>query len=211
MDGETDMSRRMTWALAGIALAAAAYFGWMFTARNAYESAEYTVIEADGLVELREYPDLMLAATPMQPEYRGGDGSFRRLFGYISGGNSADQKIAMTVPVFMERDSANSDASMGFVVPKSVTASGIPTPAQDQVRIKQRTGGRFAVIRFSGRLSESLVNEQERILRSWMASQGLTGDEAAETAGYDPPWTPGPLRRNEVLIRVLENDASSRM
>jgi hypothetical protein len=23
-----------------------------------------------------------------------------------------------------------------------------------------------------------------------------------ETAGYDPPFTPGPLRRNEVLIRL---------
>ncbi|MFM7516668.1 MAG: heme-binding protein, partial [Pirellula sp.] len=23
-----------------------------------------------------------------------------------------------------------------------------------------------------------------------------------ETAGYDPPFTPGPLRRNEVLIRI---------
>ena len=23
-----------------------------------------------------------------------------------------------------------------------------------------------------------------------------------EIASYDPPWTPGPLRRNEILIRI---------
>ena len=39
------------------------YFGWKFTARNAYESARYTVIESSGPFEIREYPDLMLVST----------------------------------------------------------------------------------------------------------------------------------------------------
>jgi hypothetical protein len=34
-----------------------------------------------------------------------------------------------------------------------------------------------------------------------MSQKGLAGDDV-EFAGYDPPWTPGPLRRNEVLIRL---------
>jgi len=42
-----------------------------------------------------------------------------------------------------------------------------------------------------------------------MESKGLVADDApdtsgVETAGYDPPFTPGPLRRNEVLIRLKE-------
>ncbi len=39
-------------------------------------------------------------------------------------------------------------------------------------------------------------------LREWAADRGLISDGDAELAGYDPPWTPGPWRRNELLIRL---------
>jgi hypothetical protein len=35
-----------------------------------------------------------------------------------------------------------------------------------------------------------------------MNDRELVGDGDAEFAGYDPPWTSGPLRRNEILIRL---------
>nr|WP_298869380.1 heme-binding protein [uncultured Gimesia sp.] len=35
-----------------------------------------------------------------------------------------------------------------------------------------------------------------------MSRKKLIRDGAAECAGYDPPWTPGPFRRNEVLVRI---------
>ena len=44
--------------------------------------------------------------------------------------------------------------------------------------------------------------KRERELRAWMAENKLVAEGDAEYAGYDPPWTPGPFRRNEVLIRV---------
>lgn len=198
----------MTWAVAGTILATVGYFGWKFTARSAYEAAEYTTVEADGVYEIREYPDLILAKTPMQFDAQGDDGSFMRLFGFISGRNEKRQKIAMTVPVFMERATGESNANMGFVVPRSVAEEGVPTPTHDQVQVSRRSGGRFAVIRFSGQLNDVTAVEQERVLRNWMASHGLIGNEDVETAGYDPPWTPGPLRRNEILIRLHQSVGS---
>lgn len=201
--------RKLVWAASGIVLSTFLYFSWKLTARSAYESAEYTVIDADDTCEVREYPDLMLASTPMAGASQGDDGSFMRLFGFISGGNENEQTIAMTVPVFMEQKSDAADIRMGFVVPKDVTESGIPEPTHEQVRISKRTGGRFAVIRFSGHLSETTAAEQEGLLRTWIANRGLTGTARSETAGYDPPWTPGPFRRNEVLIRLVENPKSS--
>ena len=197
--------KKLIWATLGIALSTFLYVGWRITARSAYESAEYTVLDADGTCEIREYPDLMLASTPMTVASQGDDGSFMRLFGFISGGNENKQTIAMTVPVFMEQKSAEADVSMGFVVPKNVTEDGIPKPTDEQVSISKRTGGRFAVIRFSGHLSETTAVEQEGLLRTWIANRGLTGAAISETAGYDPPWTPGPFRRNEVLIRLVED------
>ena len=179
-----------------------AYFGWKLTARSAYESAEYTVLESDSSFETREYPDLMMATTNMQFEAQGDDGSFMRLFRYISGANSNEQKVAMTIPVFMESESHADQGQMGFVIPRGVTEQRVPEPSNENVQIRRRLGGRFAVVRFSGQTSRKSFAKAEEELRNWMNKKGLNGGSDAEYAGYDPPWTPGPFRRNEILIRL---------
>ena len=184
------------------AIVALAYVGWSFTARGAYESAEYSVLESDGPFEIREYPDLIVASTKMKSDLQGDDGSFMRLFGYISGANDGEEKIAMTTPVFMEAEAGETQGQMGFVIPKKVTEKRIPEPSNDNVRIRTRSGGRFAVLRFSGRIKGESYENGETKLRNWMNDKGLIGAGDAEFAGYDPPWTPGPLRRNEILIRL---------
>ncbi|MCY2997332.1 MAG: heme-binding protein, partial [Planctomycetota bacterium] len=117
------------------------------------------------------------------------------------------KKIAMTTPVFMENDKSESAVQMGFVMPKEIADSEVPAPTGPGVEVRKRVGGRFAVVRFSGQMSTKAAKEAETKLRSWMESKGLVADDAqdtsgVETAGYDPPFTPGPLRRNEVLIRL---------
>ena len=95
---------------------------------------------------------------------------------------------------------------MGFVIPRKVTEKLVPEPSGDNVDIRQRVGGRFAVMRFSGRIKDDSFTKAERKLRDWMNDKGLIGDGDAEFAGYDPPWTPGPFRRNEILIRLKCED-----
>ncbi len=175
---------------------------WSVTARAGYESAPYKVVESDGNIEIREYPDLVLASTEAKFDARGNDGSFMRLFRYISGNNESDQKIEMTTPVFMEPDSPESKGQMGFVMPQQIAEAGVPAPKASDVAIRKREGGRFAAIRFSGVMDAKKAETHETKLREWLKSRGLQGDETAERAGYDPPFTPGPLRRNEVLIRL---------
>ncbi len=192
----------MTYLLLAAVLGGTVYVGWKFTARGAYESAEYRVVEADGAFEVRQYSPLMVAATDMNFRSQGDDGSFMRLFRYISGDNARKQKVAMTTPVFMDPDSDGDPGEMAFVIPKEVATEGVPSPAADSVRIRQRPGGRFAVIRFSGRINDESYAQAEKRLRQWIQSRDLATDTEVEFAGYDPPWTPGPLRRNEVLIRL---------
>jgi hypothetical protein len=194
--------KRMLYVSGVVVLVAVAYFGWKLTARSAYESAEYTLLESDGQFEIREYADLMMATTNMRFESQADDGSFMRLFRYISGVNNGERKVAMTTPVFMEPDSDESQGQMGFVIPKKVTDQNIPAPSDDQVQIKKREGGQFAVIRFAGRIDSESVKKAERKLRKWMAEKDLVSDGDDEYAGYDPPWTPSPLRRNEILFRL---------
>ena len=203
------MSKQMIYIVAWLGILGFGTAAWVTTSRAGYESAEYRVIEKDGKIEIREYPDLMLASTNTKLDSQGRDGSFMRLFRYISGDNEDKQKIAMTTPVFMEGKTRGADVSMGFVMPKELAAQDVPQPKSEGVEIRKREGGRFAVIRFSGRLDTNTAQKQEAKLRDWMKSRGLEGVPVAESAGYDPPFTPGPLRRNEVLIRIQDSPNTS--
>jgi hypothetical protein len=176
--------------------ALASVFAWNMMARAGYESAEYKVLD----------PDLMLVATTTKLDAQGRDGSFMKLFSYISGANETKQKISMTTPVFMENDQESS-VQMGFVMPRDVAIKGVPKPTGEQVDVRKRASGRFAVVRFSGQLTTKQAKESEASLRVWMETNGFVADDSlegsgVETAGYDPPFTPSPLRRNEVLIRL---------
>ncbi|QDT62702.1 SOUL heme-binding protein [Stieleria bergensis] len=200
------MKRRMIILTAMVGLIGVGVTTWAMAARAMYESAEYKVLEADGKIEIRQYPDLMLVSTRSEMDSQGRDGSFMRLFQYISGANEDKQKIAMTTPVFMEGKTSDAEVSMGFVLPKEVAANGVPDPQGAGVTIRKREGGRFAVIRFAGRLDKKLAKEQEATLRQWIKARGLKGATTSEAAGYDPPFTPQRLRRNEVLIRLDDAD-----
>ena len=199
------MKRRSILVITALSVTTVLTFGLNLTARGAYESAPYKVVRKDSEYEIREYPDLVLAETDTRVASNGRDGSFMKLFRYISGANETNQKIAMTTPVFMEGGANNKTASMGFVMPKSIAASGAPEPTGSGVVLATRRGGRFAVIRFSGRMNSNLTQKNEQKLRNWMKKNGIEGAETADTAGYDAPFTPGPFRRNEVLIRIVED------
>lgn len=161
------------------------------TSRQGYQSAPYAIVRTDGKFELRDYPALTIAETPMT----GGSGpSFNRLFGYITGKNAGDQKIAMTTPVFM------SGSSMAFVMPDDVKAP--PRPTDGSVTVKEIPGGRFAVLTFSGGRSASQEEKMLGDLKAWMAASGLPVQSPPIYGYFDPPWTPTFLRRNEVMLRT---------
>jgi DNA gyrase inhibitor GyrI len=168
------------------------------TSRAGYESAPFTVVEKDGDVELRDYPQLTVARTAGKGE--DADGAFMRLFRYIQGNNDGGAKIAMTTPVFMEHGEKSTE--MSFVMPKAVAASGAPEPKAAEVTVSKRPAGRYAVLRFPG--SRAQANGQEALgkLREWMKARALKAIGAPTFAYFDPPWTPSPLRRNEVMLPV---------
>ena len=70
-----------------------------------------------GNFQLREYASYLLAETRVAADFEdAGTVAFRRLFGYISGGNQGKQKVAMTAPVRQEAGEAGSQR-VAFVVP----------------------------------------------------------------------------------------------
>ncbi len=107
------MRKRLVYFSSVAVLSVIGVFGLNKTSRAGYESAEYTVVQSDGKFEVREYPDLMLVATKTKIDAQGRDGSFMKLFRYISGANQSEQKISMTTPVFMENDKAGDGSQKG--------------------------------------------------------------------------------------------------
>jgi hypothetical protein len=194
------------------------------------EEAGYSVLREDGRFELRQYDDLVVAQTSVNASFdKAGEIAFGRLFGYISGENVARSEISMTAPVLTEPQGESEGVKVAmtapvlaegtgnawkiaFVLPSSFTMDTAPVPSNPLVELATIPSKTVAVVRFSGSLSERKSREAERELLTWMERSALTPASASRSAGYDPPWTPSFLRRNEVLIDVeekLELESSS--
>lgn len=173
---------------------------WVTTSRAGYETARYEVNEEDGPFEIRTYEAHEVVATTMS----GGNQnrSFGKLFQYISGENEGEEKIKMTTPVFMPATEEGTTREMQFVIPAAVAESGAPAPSDPGVKKKAVAGGKMAVLRFSGRGTAEQRKAKLQELRRELESRGLEATGSPVFAGYDPPWTPGPLRRNEVMLPV---------
>lgn len=175
-----------------------AIFWLVSTSRAATETPAYKVIRTDEKFEIRDYPAMTVATTPMEgAEMNGG---FGQLFRFITGKNEGSVKIEMTSPVLI--DTAKDKKTMSFIMPKKAVENGLPKPAGDNVKLGKVAAARFAVLRFGG--GRTAENEKAAIekLTIWLEGQKLAGKGDPIFAYYDPPWTPVFMRRNEVMIRI---------
>lgn len=144
---------------------------------------------------------MTLVSSGMDNQDPGEGGSFMRLFHYISKRDEEEAKIAMTTPIFM---TGGEGGEMRFVVPKKVAVSGTPAPKSDLVEIQSMSGGKIAAYRYSGSWSEAKRKEARGQFAAWVGSRNLETNRDYFRAGYDPPFTPKALRRNEILVRLAE-------
>ena len=173
---------------------------WLVRNSRAFTaSAPYQSVRIEGAFELRDYPALTLAVTPMATE--GDSSAFRRLFGFITGQNAKTEKIPMTTPVWI--DPAPGGQTMSFVMPESIVRQGVPTPsASGGVHVVQTEPARYAVMRFKGASNAKNQSDAVAQLQAWLDKQGIVAESGPIFAYYDPPWTLLFLRRNEVMVRV---------
>ena len=170
------------------------------------ETARYEVAGQIGEVELREYPELMLATVTGQ----GDTSAFRLLFSYISGENRTRKKIPMTAPVITSEKieitaPVISDAnSFSFVMPVNYKLEEIPEPLDSHIRIQKLPARRLAVIRFKGYARQKSVNEVKARLLSALQTSGIATVGEPFLMRYNSPWTLGFMRRNEIGIEVAQ-------
>lgn len=185
--------------LAGVAALGAG--AWYLAMRNVEQPA-YDVVERDGAIEIRDYPALVVAEVARRGDREEGvRAGFRALAAFIFAKDRPGDKIAMTAPVTQARTAAETGDGwvVRFIMPSRHTLDTLPAPSGD-VRLKPVAAARRAAIRFSGSWSDARFAEKEARLRAWLEQRGHRPEGPPILAYYNDPFTPPPLRRNEVMF-----------
>jgi hypothetical protein len=165
------------------------------------ESQKYRLVRTESQFEIRFYP----AATFAKIYSNGTDyksvasSGFRKLAGYIFGGNDRGQSIAMTSPVRMEMGTQGS--TIIFVMPEKYQESDLPKPTDSGVHIVKSSPHYVAAIRFGGYADDETIKENRDLLVKLIQEKGIKITGESTFLGYNAPyqfWS----RKNEVVIPI---------
>ena len=195
---------------AGAALLGGAAF-YYFRERS-QDEPDYRALETDGDHQLRDYPALTVAETVVNGPRRDAlDEGHRILADYLQAKSRGGEALPMLNPVIQDGcdpmastppmfdDELEGAWRTRFVMPAPRDELPDPPIGVDLVDIPAR---KVAVVCFSGRWTDQLLQEQEERLRGWLARRGEEARGEPEYAFYNSPMTPGPLRRNEVWLAL---------
>lgn len=181
-----------------------------------HETPAYRVELQDGSIEVRSYGREIVAEVTVAGDRRTAiNRGFRILAGYIFGGNTAADKIAMTTPVAqfaqsrtlaitspVSQPDGNVAWTVRFMMPAEYTLETLPKPRDGSIRFRRTGPDRQVVLRFSGAPSEATLAERVAELRSAAEARGLRLGGTPIFYFYDSPFTLPWNRRNEVAFRL---------
>lgn len=204
------MLKKIVGALGQVAEAGGSIIG----VRSGTEEPPFTVQRQVRGVEIRHYGPRIAAETTIDAdEEKARSEGFRRLAGYIFGGNTTKSKIAMTAPVAQQSSgkiamtapvAAQRDGSgqwvIRFFTPVEYTMETLPTPNDERVRLVDVPAETVAVLRYSGIASPEAVASHTGELLTTLRDNGFEPKGEPFSWFYDPPWTIPFRRRNEVVV-----------
>ena len=188
----------------------------------ATEEPKFTPNLKEGAFEVRSYPALVAAQVSVTGTQDGASrAGFKLLAGYIFGGNTRRQSIAMTAPVVQSQPGSQTIAmtapviqtampggtegwTVRFIMPSEYTLDTLHTPNDAKVQLLTLPPARYAVVTFSGLANEDDVAQKTAELNTFIDKNALRASGPPELARYNPPWTLWFLRRNEVMIPLAQ-------
>jgi hypothetical protein len=118
----------------------------------------------------------------------------------------SDGKVRTEAPLGLSMEKGNKEV-MAFVLPSQYTIQTAPVPTNPRVVIVEEPARKALVHSFSGYTSQQICNEKGNFLLDIMKKHQLKVHEIMKdhkkpwyTGQFNPPWTPGPLRTNEIYI-----------
>lgn len=169
----------------------------------ALEEPQYSVLHNADDYEVRVYDPYIVAEVDVDGDMRAaGNSAFRVLAGYIFGNNEPGEKMAMTAPVESTPDEEKGTYTYSFVMERKYSLASLPKPVDPRIRLLTKPSRVMAVRRYSGRWNASTDNEQRATLFDALAADDIEILSEVVMARYDSPWTPGFMRRNEVMVEI---------
>ena len=162
----------------------------------AVEEVEYETIKVNEVYEVRKYSDRLAIETFSTNQNSG----FRKLFNYISGNNKKNEEIKMTAPVTQIKK--NGKMTMQFYLPSKFNKKNTPSPSSPDVKLLDIKGGYYAVIKYSGRASDSNFIKHKDILQEELKKNNILILGPPIKATYNGPFTLPILRRNEAMYEI---------
>lgn len=172
------------------------------------ENVQYDVVKKMDTVEIRKYPKILVATV----KGMGDNEAFSILFDYIAGKNRSSRGIPMTAPVIsseygsekipMTVPVVSGRNSFSFVMPSSYSVYTIPEPVDSRMVIEEVPERRVAVITFRGRTGPRTVQKRTEALLEILRRHNIQPRDEPFLMRYNPPFTPGFLRRNEIGVRI---------
>ena len=143
---------------------------------------------------------------------------FRILADYIFGNNRAktniemtapvteqavkSQKIEMTAPVTAAIVGGGKKYLISFTMPSKYPLEILPEPENKNISIYKVAPHKAAVLKFSGYSNEKTTAKKTQELEAWLKKDNLQTKSGFILAQYNPPWIPGPFRRNELIANL---------
>mgnify|MGYP001156955111 FL=1 len=175
----------------------------------AYEETSYRILAANQIYEIREYDDRLAVQTSQE---NGQNRAFRKLFKYISGSNLSSTKIEMTIPVTQSikidmttpvtQKFQDGKIIMRFFLPRKFQLETAPQPLSEDLSITVVKGGKYAVMKYSGRSTVKNFEKHSKLLLEALSVNKITTLDDPIKATFNGPLTPFFVRRNEVMIRI---------
>lgn len=166
------------------------------------EKLAYELLETRDGFELRRYPRHVVAEVNIRGDFMSaGNAAFGPLVSFISGRNEKSQKIAMTAPVLQSSTDASTHV-VSFVLPLGLKPEDVPNPTGGVVSTRVVEPRTMAAVSFGGGWNQVRFNDFADKLLASVEAAGLTAIGDVQFARFDPPWKPGFLKHNEVLIEV---------
>lgn len=183
----------------------------------AIETPKYKVLKKYKNIELRQYSGYIQAEVEVSGlNYRSAiEKGFNILAGYIFGNNVSRKKIDMTAPVKTSKPeriamtspvkvSGEGTYNIAFFMPSKYTLDNLPIPNEKSIKLKQIKPEKIAAIRFSGFFDQQNIDKNIILLEEYLTSENIKTESEFIIAGYNPPWIPGFLARNEAMIKIEE-------
>lgn len=168
------------------------------------ETQSYQIIKTLKDFEIRHYPTATMASVTMNVKsYKElSSPGFRKLAGFIFGGNNSKINIAMTSPVHM--DINDSQSTMSFVMPANYTKESLPKPNDSSVTIKTTAEEYVAAIHFGGYANDNDIKTYATKLASALKANGIEYYGNFRFLGYNAPYQ-FLGRKNEIIVSVHWN------